>query len=157
MALRSVEWTAPRSFTSELPDPKKRVLSDALSAAFAHGIRTYEEFLHAFPIEDIMRALANAPGIRARLFAAVTCTGEMMALEMDAATACRELRAALDARLIHAQDIVDAFEADDRVRFLDSERLWSFLAHSSVWAASAAGDVDSTVRARRFVRGVLEQ
>src|SRR5882724_7943051 len=117
-------------FLSTFKEGDQRFLAYAIEHSFVCGRRTAHDFIRHFPPRAIMKGLENQAGLRAAIL--VLTTGLKQEWE-DAAT---DLQIALDEGETDAESIVALFDADDRVRYLDAQKIWTFLTEGEFWKAS---------------------
>jgi hypothetical protein len=127
----------PEPFKSELKTGAERYLAKVMVSAFTDGWRKPEDFLRHFKPGDIMQRLEKAPDLRAAMLIKAAGVHERIVRKKSTASASEDLRIALDEGLTTPGDIVQLFPADDRVRYLERTKLWSFLTEEHFWAADA--------------------
>src|SRR5262245_30348972 len=111
-------------FVSSLPTGSARFLSEALDHSLSHERRTPADFIRHLPPDAIMLALDPVPEIRARFLTVLVGVRERTALRTPSHDAGRLLQAALEEDDCDAEAIVDVFNPDDRIRFLDAKKVW---------------------------------
>lgn len=141
-------------FNSKLNAPRERFLAAVVEHALLVGRRTAKDFVRAFPPRDIMNALVEQPRLRAKLLVATTGLNEKIALKKSATAAGEDLDLALAERVTEEDDVVALFDPDDRVRYLDHNRLWAFVVEGEFWRAAA--DAPPAV-AREHIAYILER
>lgn len=141
-------------FNSKLSAPRERFLAAVVEHALLVGRRTAKDFVRAFPPRDIMNALVEQPRLRAKLLVATTGLNEKIALKKSATAAGEDLDLALAERVTEEDDVVALFDPDDRVRYLDHNRLWAFVVEGEFWRAAA--DAPPAV-AREHIAYILER
>jgi hypothetical protein len=138
--------TAQAAFKSELADGRQRFLSYVIVHGLDTGRRTPEDFLRHFGPTPIMEGLAEAPELRAKILTPTTGTKTKVAQRKSWQNAAEDLRIALEVGATNAPEILSAFAPDDRVRYLDTKRLWAYIAEGDFWKAQA-GAAQSVARA----------
>ena len=121
------------SFRSKLAEGRQRFLAHVIEHGFAIGQRGPQDFIRHFPPDAIMEGLKNEPERRANIM--VICTGTRMkiALKKPYESCAEDLQIALEEDECDAETVVTLFDPDDRVRFLDSQRLWTYIVEGDFW------------------------
>jgi hypothetical protein len=124
------EAFSPMEFTfrSKLPEAKQRFLAQVVEHGLALGLRTPEEFLRHFSPMTIMHALADEPARRARILEITVGIRPRVALKKSPESSGEDLRIALEEGETSPTAVLSTFDPDDRVRFLDHQYLWAFVA-----------------------------
>jgi hypothetical protein len=143
-------------FVSTLPTEPMRFLAEATEHALRIGRRTPGDFIRHFPPTAIMTALDAVPALRANLLTVLVGVRERTALKTPSADAGRLLEAALQEGDCDALAIVDTFGPEDRIRYLDSKRMWSFLMEGEFWNASRAKDSANHKLAQAHIAYLIE-
>ena len=125
---------------SRLPDAKDRFLSIVLDHSLSTGLKTPAEFLHAFPPEAIMMALAEHPTRRAHILEKTVGIRPRIGLRKSPASSGEDLQIALDEGETDAATVLTLFEPDDRVRFLEATALWAFVRDARYWSTLPPAD-----------------
>lgn len=118
------------TFRSKLPEPKQRFLAQVVEHGLALGLRTPEEFLRHFSPTTIMQALADDPARRARILEITVGVRPRVALKKTPESSGEDLRIALEEGETTPTAVLSTFDPDDRVRFLDHQYLWAFVAEA---------------------------
>jgi hypothetical protein len=147
---------AAPSFESKLETGRERFLAHAIEHALEVGRRTAADFVRHFPPSAIMEGLAAQPDLRAKILAFTTGIKPRIAVKKAWQSAGEDLQIALDERETDEETIVDAIDPDDRVRYLDSTKLWRFLIEGEFWNVSVSSKDDHR-RARLHVAYLLER
>ncbi|HET6584494.1 MAG TPA: hypothetical protein VFG69_13625 [Nannocystaceae bacterium] len=116
------------TFRSKLPEAKQRFLAQVVEHGLALGLRTPEEFLRHFSPQTIMHALADDPARRARILEITVGVRPRVALKKTPESSGDDLRIALEEGETTPTAVLSTFDPDDRVRFLDHQYLWAFVA-----------------------------
>jgi hypothetical protein len=124
-------------FKSELKTGAERYLAKVMVSALTDGWRKPEDFLRHFKPADLMQRLEKAPELRATILIKAAGVHERIVRKKSTASASEDLRIAIDEGLTTPADIVQLFPADDRVRYLERTKLWSFLTEEHFWASDA--------------------
>ncbi|HEY4105417.1 MAG TPA: hypothetical protein VGM44_16075, partial [Polyangiaceae bacterium] len=122
------------SFKSGLKTGAERFLSQALVHALAQGFRSPDDFLRHFKPLDIMSALESAHDLRSEILVKAAGVHQKIALKKSTASGAEDLRIAIDEGLTDAAAILELFPPDERVRYLDASRLWTFLVEDEFWS-----------------------
>jgi hypothetical protein len=122
------------TFKSSLKTGAERFLAQALAHALAQGFRTPDDFLRHFKPLDLMVALESAHELRAEILVKAAGVHQKIAIKKSTTSGAEDLRIAIEEGLTDAAAILDLFPADDRVRYLEAPRLWSFLVEDEFWS-----------------------
>lgn len=128
--------SAPRdaqTFSSSLKEGRDRFLAHAIDHSLTSGRRTAEDFIRHFPPRAIMKGLEHQASLRASILVLTTGIKQKIALKKDWEDAATDLQIALEERETDAESIVELFGADDRVRYLDPQKIWLFLTEGEFW------------------------
>jgi hypothetical protein len=126
--------TDPAAFKSTLKTGAERFLSQALAHALAHGFRTPDDFLRHFKPLDLMVALESAHDLRADILVKAAGVHQKIAIKKSTSSGAEDLRIAIEEGLTDAASILELFPADERVRYLEAPKLWSFLVEDEFWS-----------------------
>ncbi len=127
----------PSPFESKLSEGRQRFLAHAIEHALGVGRRSAHDFIRHFPPEAIMEGLAQQPELRASILAQTTGIKARIAAKKSWQSAAEDLSIALSENETNAAAVVAVFQPDDRVRFLDHQRLWAFLVEGDFWTVAA--------------------
>jgi len=122
------------TFKSTLKTGAERFLSQAIQHALEQNFRTPDDFLRHFKPIDLMQALESAHELRATLLIKAAGVHEKIAAKKSTTSGAEDLRIALDEGVTDPASILAIFPPDDRVRYLDTNRLWSFLVEDEFWS-----------------------
>ena len=122
------------SFKSSLKTGAERFLSQAIVHALAQGFRSPDDFLRHFKPLDIMQALESAHELRSEILVKAAGVHQKIALKKSTTSGAEDLRIAIDEGLTDAAAILELFPPDERVRYLDAHRLWTFLVEDEFWS-----------------------
>jgi hypothetical protein len=134
------EMEPTEAFVSKLPKGAARFLAEALEHALLNGRRTPDDFIRHFPPGAIMASLDAEPKIRATFLVTLLGLKERTALRTSSADAGRMLENALAEGDTDAAAVVGSWSPDDRIRFLDARRVWTFLLEGEFWKAPRSKD-----------------
>jgi hypothetical protein len=148
--------TRQTSFISALKEGHQRFLAHAIEHSFVCGRRTPHDFIRHFPPKAIMKGLEHQPGLRASILVLTTGIKQKIALKKEWEDAATDLQIALDENETDAESIVALFDSDDRVRYLDPQKVWAFLTEGEFWKASATNKGQADL-ARAHVAFLLER
>lgn len=141
-------------FQSQLASGRERFLAQVVEHALEIEHRSAADFLRHFPAAAIMQALAEQPELRAQLLVLTTGVRQKIAIRKTADSAGEDLQIALDEGETDAESIVALFDPDDRIRYLDARRLWTFCAEGEPWRAMHADPI-TLERTRRQIEFVI--
>jgi len=138
-------------FRSALPNGWQRFLAHVVEHGLTSGRRTPEDFIRHFPPARIMYGLDDEPSRRASIL--VRCTGvrDKIALKKSTESCAGDLQIALDENETDAESIVELFEPDDRVLYLEKTDLWQYVSEGEFWAG------DGSAIARAHIAYILER
>jgi hypothetical protein len=122
------------AFKSSLKTGAERFLAQALAHTLAQGFRTADDFLRHFKPLDLMVALESAHELRAEILVKAAGVHQKIAIKKSTTSGAEDLRIAIEEGLTDAAAILELFPADDRVRYLEAPRLWSFLVEDEFWS-----------------------
>jgi hypothetical protein len=128
---------AKTPFRSELAGARERFLAQVLVHAFEDGWRTPDDFIREFPPTTVMEALTDADALRARILVTAAGVHEKLAQKKSIRSAGEDLALALEEGVTDPAAVLDIFTPDDRVRYLEAERLWTFLTAGDFWKTRA--------------------
>jgi hypothetical protein len=135
---------------STLPTGRERFLAGVVEYALAEGWRSAGDFLRHFGPRALIDSLAADDQLRVRLLMATTRVNERLAARKTNASAAEDLAIALEQGLTDADKVLALIPPDDRVRYLDAAKLWTFLTEVEFWK----GDPPDPESRERFVRRV---
>lgn len=147
---------AAAPFASQLTHGRERFLAHAIEHGFEIGRRSPEDFLRHFSPRAIMEGLRDQPRLRANILIVATGVRAKVATKKSAQSAGDDLQIALDEGETDAETIVALFDPDDRVRYLDHQRLWAYVVEGEFWKAGLA-DTDAYDRATYHVAYLLDR
>ncbi len=124
---------------SQLKTGAERFLAQAITHALDDGWRTADDFLRHFKPLDIMTGLEKAPDLRAELLIKGAGVHEKIARKKSTSSASEDLRIALDEQVTSPSEVLGFFPVDDRVRYLDRARLWTFVTEDQFWSGDGKG------------------
>ena len=112
---------------------RERFLAHTIQHAIEVGRRTSQDFIRHFPPSLIMEGLKDHPALRAGILVPTIGVKERVALKKSWRSSSEDLQIALEEGETDAESIVELFELEDRVRFLDHEALWQFVTEGDFW------------------------
>jgi len=142
-------------FQSTFKEGDQRFLAYAIEHSFVCGRRTPQDFIRHFPPRAIMKGLEHQAGLRSAILVLTTGLKQKIALKKEWEDAATDLQIALDEGETDAESIVALFDPDDRVRYLDAQRIWAFLTEGEFWKAST-NKVQADI-ARNHIAFMLER
>lgn len=122
---------------SQLEPGMLRFLAHVIENGLQAGLRTQQDFIRHFTPKDIMQGLAERPDLRANILVPTTGVRPKIALKKTAESAGLDLQISLDEGETDAELIVSLFHPDDRVRYLDTARLWNYIIEPKFWTTEA--------------------
>ncbi len=125
---------AALTYKSSLKTGAERFLAQALAHAQAQGFRTADDFLRHFKPLDLMVALESAHELRAEILVKAAGVHQKIAIKKSTQSGAEDLRIAIEEGLTDAAAILELFPPDERVRYLDAPRLWSYLVEDEFWS-----------------------
>jgi hypothetical protein len=144
--------SAASPFRSALEKSAHRYLSEVIVHALTDNWRTPDDFLRHFKPLDIMAGLAAAPDLRADLLIKAAGVHEKIARKKSTESAAEDMQIALDEGITNPKAVLELFPPDDRVRYLDHKRLWSFVVEDQFWLpANAKAKGERAVRRMTFM------
>lgn len=143
------------SFRSELGEGRQRFLAHVIQHALSVGRRSPDDFIRHFPPGRIMESLRDRAELRANILIITTGVKRRIALKKDAVSAGEDLQIALDEGETDPETIVDLFDPDHRVRYLDAKDLWRFIVEGAFWKAK--GDAESQRIAKAHIAYMLDR
>jgi hypothetical protein len=132
-------------FKSALTEGRQRFLARAIAHGLACGRRSPADFVRHFPPATIMKGLEHNPDLRAFILVSTTGIKEKIALRKSWEDSAGDLQLAVDEGETDAAAIVALFGADDCVRHLDPQNVWTFLSEGEFWKDAPAGSSSVTV------------
>lgn len=147
-------------YDSKLPTGKERFLSQLVVHALGAGWRTAEDFVRHFPPPVLIESLAKADELRSDLLIRAGKVHAKLAPKKSINSGSEDLSIALSEGLCSAQEILDVYGPDERVKYLPAPRLWAFLTEGNFFK-SAPSDPDYDRALGRLVftleRAIAEQ
>jgi hypothetical protein len=143
-------------FASKLEQGRQRFLAHAIEHSLEVGRRTAADFIRHFPPAAIMEGLADRPNIRAEILVNTTGIKKKIAEKKSWNSAAEDLQIALEEGETNPATIVSVFDPDDRVRYLNDQRLWAFVTEGSFWTATPGKKEEYRV-AKRHLAFLLER
>jgi hypothetical protein len=144
-------------FVSSLTSGPQRFLAEVLDHALRCGRRTPADFIRHFSPMAIMESLDAVPTIRASFLTVLVGVRDKTALRTPSSDAGRLLEAAIAEGDCDAEAIVSVFTPDDRIRYLDSKRLWTFLMEGEFWKVSRSKDVNGHKIAQSHIATMIDR
>ena len=123
---------------AELGDPAERFVARVLDAALSRGWRTPDDFVQQFSPDVLMRALEDAPDVRARVLCDGVGLPSKIAERCSTAAATEALEIALEEGFVDASRILELIPLTERVQRLSGPELWQFCTEGFVERASSA-------------------
>jgi len=150
MSDKSSPDAAPPPFQSELGTGVERLLAQLVVHALGDGWRTPEDFLSYFSPEEIISSLSENDDLRAALLIEAAGVHERLARKKSVASGSEDLEIALSEGICDAEAVLEVYGPDERVRYLDNQKLWRFATDSEFWK-QRAGDADHADAVQRIV------
>jgi hypothetical protein len=132
---------APMTQDLKTPHPRtngptasaKRFVAQVMEYTLREGWRTPDDFLRFFPPEVIMESLKSATELRVAILSRATGMHEQILQRKSLRLAAEDLRLSLSEGISNGFQLLEAFPAQDRIRYLDTQRLWDFLIEDQFW------------------------
>jgi hypothetical protein len=141
---------------SKLEPGMLRFLAHVIEDGLQSGLRTHADFIRHFPPIDIMKGLTERPDLRANILVSTTGVRPKIATKKSAESAGEDLQIALNEGETDADAIVSLFHPDDRVRYLDRARLWTYISEPQFWTCQKDKGGDF-LRAKSHVAYILDR
>lgn len=145
-----------QGWSSSLLRGRERFLAHVIEHGLQIGRRSPEDFLRHFPPMAIMESLRDQPPLRAAIVSHTTGIKPGVALKKSWESCGEDLQIALDEGETNAEAVLATFKLDDRVRFLDAQKLWAFVTEGEFWKAPSTRHPDIDM-ARPHVAFMLER
>lgn len=126
------------AFKSTLSQGKQRFLAYVIEHGLEIGRRSAADFIRHFPPDAIMKGLEHQPSIRASILVLTTGLRQKIAVKKSWQSAAEDLQISLDEAETDAESIVAVFKPDDRVRYLDAKKLWTYIVEGEFWKATSS-------------------
>lgn len=123
---KMVQKQTGESAKSNLSSAAERFLAHALAHALDNDLRSPDEFLEAFPPEELMQALDADLDLRTEILVNAVGLPERIARKKTAESAAEDLVLALDEGVTNATGILELISPDDCVKVLDQPHLFEF-------------------------------
>ena len=127
---------AREPFRSRAESGEDRFLAEVIVEALRVGDRTAKDFIRHFSPAAIMSGLADQPTKRANILINTVGVREKIALRKSATSAGEDLQIALDEGETNEAAVVELFDPDDRVAYLERTALWKFVTEGQFWKPS---------------------
>ncbi|NLE85701.1 MAG: hypothetical protein GX607_04815 [Myxococcales bacterium] len=121
------------TYVSELDGSGDRFLSRCLQQILGESWVTPADFVASFGPSDIMESLEGATELRARILIEAAGVHEKIAPKKSTQAAAEDLQISLDEGICDPPRLLELFSADDRVRYLERQRLWDFVTRDEFW------------------------
>jgi hypothetical protein len=151
-SLSSLSW-----FATDLPTAAERFLARALAQTLDEKWRSADDFLRYFPPRDIMQALSGQDTLRAGILIGAAGVHAKLARKKPPESAAEDLELALAEGVTDAEQILELFPVDDRVRFLDPQKLWSFVSEAAFWQSTASDHARAIARMSFLLEAALQE
>ncbi|MFC1641509.1 hypothetical protein ACFL5O_02295 [Myxococcota bacterium] len=123
-----------RGFVSKLPQGRERFLAHVVEHGLEIGQRTPDDFIRHFSPAAIMDGLRDQPMLRSQVLVLTTGVKQKIAMKKSAKSAGEDLQIALDEGETDAESIVALLNPDDRIRYLDHKRIWTYCIEGEFWS-----------------------
>ncbi len=124
-------------YESQLETPADRFLSICLQHALTESWLTPAEFNEEFPVNIIIESLESDDELRAQLLVEAAGVHEKIAAKKSTAAAIEDLQLALNEGICTPETILDIYNMDDHVHYLERDELWAFLVRDAFWTQSS--------------------
>jgi hypothetical protein len=126
MAKHSPAGGSSTGFKSGLKTGAERFLSQVVVHALEDNWRSPEDFFRHFQPLELMQSLEAAPDLRKDVLVLAAGVHEKIARKKSTESAAEDLKIALEEEVTTPLDLLSLIQPDDRVRYLDRQRLWTF-------------------------------
>lgn len=122
-------------FASKLDGPLKPVLAEMLYAVLYCGARTPGDFMEIFSPRTILESLYGSEPQELRTRIVSTCTGlrPKLTASLTAELQITLVEGAFETSTTNADELLEALQPDDCVRYLPLPRLWTFTMGTEPW------------------------
>ncbi len=148
--------TPKTTFTSRLNKGREKFLAHAIEHGLDIGTRTSEDFIRHFSPAAIMTGLEDRPVLRAKILVATTGIKNKIASKKSAGSSGEDLQIALDEGETDAKTVIEHFDPDDRVRFLEHKALWTYVTEGEFWKVERK-DEEAFARSKRHIAFMLNR
>jgi len=124
---------------SELKTGRERFLAHVIEHSLQVGRRSAQDFVRHFPPAEIMEGLKDRPSLRAKILVPTVGTKHKVALKKSWQSAAEDLAISLGESETEASMVVELFDPDDRVTYLDETKLWKFITEGEFWKGDTRG------------------
>lgn len=145
------------TFESRLGEGPQRFLAHAVENALHVTRRTPDDFIRHFPPAAIMQGLRDQPQLRANILVIATGVRGKIALKKSAESCGNDLQISLDEGETDAETVVQLFDSDDRVRYLEGRALWNFVTEGSFWQVEREKDKARHAIAAQHIAFMLDR
>ncbi|GEM_PF-2625751 len=142
-------------FSSALDEGRQRFLAYVVERSLELELRNPADFVRHFSPADIMQGLETRPDLRANMLLMTVGTKQAIGLKKSAKSAGEDLQISLDEGETDTETIVKLFQVDDRVRYLDAPRLWTFVIEPEFWGHRK--DNPQFERAKKMLSNMLDR
>lgn len=151
MSKQSLSGESSFTSRSNLKSGAERYLSQVVQYAFDNHWRTPQDFLEHFKPLDLMRGLDTAPDLRGRILTKAVGFHERIARKKSAESAAEDIRIALEEGVTTPADILELLSPDDRVTYLDRERLFAFAIDRNFFASAKEAEPERAIDRMMFL------
>jgi hypothetical protein len=144
------------SFHSGLDQAPARFLSRIIQHTLQNDWQTPDDFVQHFAPSEIMRSLAHVDALRSKLLVTLANVHEKIASKKSIDSAAEDLRLALEEGITTAEAVVEAFPADERVKYLKGSSLWNFMFEDPFYKTTHADGETAHARAVRRMTFLIE-
>lgn len=144
------------AFESKLPQGRQKFLAHMIDHALQIGRRSAEDFIRHFPPASIMEGLSEKPELRGKILEHTTGLKQKIAMKKSWNSAADDLMIALSEGEADADAIISVFATDDRVLYLNDQKLWAFLTEGEFWNATLSKKEEYSV-AKRHLSFMLDR
>ncbi len=133
MSMTATAEATARPFDSKLGSGRERFLAQVMVHALETGWRTPEDFLRHFPARALIESLAKVDDLRTTVLIKAAKVHEKAAPKKSVASGAEDLTIALAEGLCEPKTVLEVYPPDDRVRYLEAPKLWTFIHEGAFW------------------------
>jgi hypothetical protein len=123
----------PAPFSSKLPTGAERFLCQIVVHALETGFRTAEDFVRHFPPRAIIESLAGDDALRSDMLIRAAKVHAKLAPKKSVASGTEDLAIALAEGIGTPQEVLEVYDPDSRVKYLEAPKLWAFVTEGGFW------------------------
>jgi hypothetical protein len=144
------------SFHSGLDQASARFLSRIIQHTLKNDWQTPDDFLQHFGPSELMKSLASADALRAKLLVSLANVHTKIAVKKSIDSAAEDLRLALEEGITTPEAVLEQYPADERVKYLKGSSLWNFLFEEPFYKTTHSDGEVAHARAVRRMAFLIE-